>query len=355
MVHVTEIAAVRQLDAYYLQWKSLWSRTRGRTFFQTLDFYRSVCETSTDSSPCVLMVHGPSGPIGILPLLRTRAHSLWGNMVRLEYAAYDRGTLTGPVGPEPTVTLVAALRHIRDNRSDWDVVDLGGVNRQQIDCGRTQSAFELTGLAPIETTTYSHSVVDANHSWERFQNRHPLFLQSVCRAEKELGGDGAIQFERQQYAGAATGDGKPDWSSLVSCANLRSATTTSNRIESILGQQAIDIYRTAAQCGMLDVSRLSIEGQLVASCIGVRTDGRYMALQTSHVSADAAAVLLSRLIRDCCEGDDACCYLGEMSSLLKEGSQNVPCHRYVAFARRPARAKAKIFNLLESWTTGTAR
>ena len=74
-----------------------------------------------------------------------------GSVRVLTYPMDGWGTFYAPIGPQPTATLLAGLRHIAATPRDWDLVDLRWVDADGLDKGRTRQALRGAGLAGAAT------------------------------------------------------------------------------------------------------------------------------------------------------------------------------------------------------------
>ena len=108
MSHVEEINDIFQLEGYRLLWNALLPQTRNATFFQSFDWLKVYWEHfGVGQRLRVLVVCSEGRPIGILPLVVRREKSRVGPIRVLTYPLHDWGTFYGPIGPNPTATLIA--------------------------------------------------------------------------------------------------------------------------------------------------------------------------------------------------------------------------------------------------------
>ena len=118
MARVVEINSLERLRGYRAHWNLLLSDTREATFFQTFDWletylrHKEAKQRGDRLRLRVLLVSGSDGPIGILPLVVTTESMRIGCVRVLTYPLDGWGTFYAPIGPQPTATLLAGLRHI---------------------------------------------------------------------------------------------------------------------------------------------------------------------------------------------------------------------------------------------------
>src|SRR4030042_1363916 len=125
MVHVEEINDIYKLSSYRLVWNSLLPQPSGATFFQSLDWLEVYWKHYGEDQHLRVMVVCSNGrPIGILPLVvRTEATRV-GPVRVLTYPLHGWGTFYGPIGPNPTATLAAGPRHVRQTPRGSALLDL---------------------------------------------------------------------------------------------------------------------------------------------------------------------------------------------------------------------------------------
>ena len=120
MIHVEEIDDPEQLADRRLLWNALLPQTPGATFFQSLDWLEVYCRHFAAAERLrALVVSADDRPVGILPLVVQTERTRLGQVRTLTYPLHDWGTFYGPIGPNPTATLMAGLRHVRRTPRDW--------------------------------------------------------------------------------------------------------------------------------------------------------------------------------------------------------------------------------------------
>ncbi len=129
MTRVVEINDLESLAGYRLLWNMLLQQTPVASFFQSLDWLEAYWRHfGHDQRLRVLVVHAAGDPVGILPLVVRREPMRLGSVRVLTYPLHDWGSFYGPIGPNPTATLIAGLGHVRRTRADWDLLDLRWVD-----------------------------------------------------------------------------------------------------------------------------------------------------------------------------------------------------------------------------------
>ena len=155
-------------------WNLLLSDTREATFFQTFDWletylrHKEAKQRGDRLRLRVLLVSGSDGPIGILPLVVTTEAMRIGSVRVLTYPMDGWGTFYAPIGPQPTATLLAGLRHIAATPRDWDLVDLRWVDADGLDKGRTRQALRGAGLAAPQQPLMQAAQIELTNGWEAY-------------------------------------------------------------------------------------------------------------------------------------------------------------------------------------------
>ena len=146
MPSVEEINDIRDLAGYRLLWNSLLPQTGNATFFHSLDWLGVYWKHYGGNQKLrTLIVSAADRPIGIVPLVIRREQTRVGPVRTLTFPLHNWGTFYGPLGPNPTATLLAGLNHVRQTRRDWDLFDLRWVDKVGYDFGRTQRVMEFAG------------------------------------------------------------------------------------------------------------------------------------------------------------------------------------------------------------------
>lgn len=316
MAQVVEVNCIEELEHYYLIWNSLFRETRGATFFQSFDWLRAYWRHYGDRQKLkVLVVYSGGSPIGIVPLTVITERTRVGEVRTLTYPLHDWSSFYGPIGPNPTATLAAAMRYLRDSRRDWDLLDLRWTNRDDGDHGRTQQAMHNAGFQGVEGVWDETAVIETSCGWDGyFASRTSRFRNNVRRAEKRIAELGELTFERYRPRGEAVGDGDPRWDVYEECVALarRSWQGSSETGTTISHESVAEFFREthelAAKAGTLDLVLVRLNGKLVAFCYNYHRDGRVFGLRVG-IDPDVAAhgmgtVLYAWIIRDSCGRGD---------------------------------------------------
>ena len=113
MINVAEFHTAESIQELRLLWTEMWSKTRRASFFQSFDWFVSRQKHfQGDEMPHVLVVSMANEPIGIVPLVRQTTTNGIGRARRLTNGSDGWAAFGGPIGPNPTATLVAVATPI---------------------------------------------------------------------------------------------------------------------------------------------------------------------------------------------------------------------------------------------------
>ena len=129
MIQVREINQIEGLCELRPAWQALLDQTPGASFFHSLDWLECYWKHFAAGQQFRVLVATESRqPIGIMPLVVRTESTRVGLLRMLTYPLQDWATFFGPIGPNPSATLVAGLRHVRQTPRNWDVLDLRWVD-----------------------------------------------------------------------------------------------------------------------------------------------------------------------------------------------------------------------------------
>ena len=322
MCNVVEINRIDELAGYRLTWNALFPKTRNATFFQSFDWFDAYCRHFGASQRMrVLVVCAEGRPIGILPLVIRTERTRVGRVRVLTYPLDDWGTFYGPIGPNPTATLLAGLQHIRQTPRDWDLLDLRWIDDAGCDHGRTPQTMKYVGFQPQQEAWARASVIEINGTWDAYWRSRPKkWRHNVSRCQHRLEELGRIEYVRYRPEGSACGDGDPRWDLYDACVQLaerswQGSSTTGNTLSHpSVAAYLRDTHRLAAKNGCLDLNLLLVEGRPAAFSYNYFYQGKVFGLRMGYDPALAArgpgTVLLRLLLEDCCRRGDTLYDLG---------------------------------------------
>ncbi len=281
MIRVEEVNDRYELAGYRLIWNSLFSQTPGATFFHSLDWLQTYWEHyGQDQQLRVLFVSDNGRPIGILPLVVRAEASRVGRVRVLTYPLHDWGTYYGPIGPNPTATLLAGLRHIRQTPRTWDMLDLRWVDLDGTDRGRTERAMQMAGFSPQKQGWTQSPMIEIGDGWDAYwQSRPKRWRHNLERLERRLQKRGEVSYVRYRPEGAAVGDGDPRWALYDACEGVAqrswqgSSTTGTTLSHASVRPFLRQAHEVAARNGMLDLNLLMLGGKPIAYNYGYQYDG----------------------------------------------------------------------------------
>jgi len=283
MLNVEEINRIEQLENYRLHWNALLPQTRNATFFQSLDWLAVYWKHyGEDQHLRVLVVFDDDAkPLGILPLVVRREATKVGNLRVLTYPLDGWSSFFGPIGPNPTATLLAGMKHIRRTPRDYDIMDIRWVDISGCDHGRTQTAMRQAGFDPALQPWETTSVVDIDGDWDGYWNsRNTKWRAEIGRCERRMAEAGEVELVRYRPTGAINDDDDPRWDLYDACVNLASRSWQGSSTDGTTLSHACvccylrDTHLAAAKAGALDVNLLLISGQPVAFNYNYHYNGR---------------------------------------------------------------------------------
>ncbi len=345
MIHVEEINDIRRLAEVRLLWNALLPKTRGATFFHSLDWLETYWSHFGHSLRLrVLVVSQDGRPVGILPLVVITETSRVGRIRTLTYPLHCWGSFYGPIGPDPTATLAAGLRHIRRTPRDYDLIDLRWVDNDRCDHGRTEAAMVRSGLAPQKRIWDRCAMIDMDGTWDEYwSGLKKKWRHNIDRLGRRLAEHGEVTYVRYRPEGAACGDDDPRWDLYDTCVELAqrswqgSSTSGTTLSHEAVSDFLSDSHAAAARAGSLDLNLLLLAGRPIAFQYNYHYQGRVYALRKGYDPefgpVRPGLVLKRRMLQDSFDRGDLCHNMGVDALDTKRPWQTslVPSYRYTHF------------------------
>lgn len=310
MSRVQEINSIEELAGYRLLWNSLLAETREASFFQTLDWLEVYWQHyGADQDLRVLIVYAGGQPIGILPLVVRNESTRIGTVRVLTYPLSDWGSFYGPIGPNPTATLTAAMSYISDCERDWDVVELRWVNNDRCDFRRTEQAMRAAGIEGRKEQWRQAAMIDMEGTWDEYlASRSRKWRKDLRAKARKLAERGTVELVRYRPEGSANDDGDPRWDLYEMCEEIaerswqgssNSGTTITH--ESIRGFLR-DMHVRACHVGAVDMCVLLVDGKPVAFSYNYHYQGYVhglrMGFDPDYAKEGAGTVLMNLMFED---------------------------------------------------------
>ncbi len=307
MPGVHEVNDIHELAGYRLLWSSLLPQTQGATFFQSLDWLEVYWRHHGGGQRLrTLIVSSGDRPIGILPLVVRTERTRVGPVRVLTYPLHDWGTFYGPIGPNPTATLLVGLQHVRRTRRDWDLLDLRWVDAMGRDLGRTRRAMQAAGFRPRQQAWARAAVIEMTGSWDGYWKSRPKrWRHNVRRLQRRLADRGEVTYLRYRPEGDAYGDGDPRWELYDACVRAArrswqaSSTTGTTLSHRCVASYLRDTHAAAARTGALDLNLLTVDGKPVAFAYNYHYHGSVYGLRMGFdpgLAAFGPEAVLGRMI-----------------------------------------------------------
>ena len=353
MPEVVEINRLDDIDRYQLLWTSLLGETPNATFFHSLDWLRAHLSTAEDQSLRVYVVFSRGKAIGIVPFVRRRSDSFLGKVHSLGLPIHDWCAHIGPVGPNPTASLVAALKHVRkDPQRDWDTLDLS-ITDPPFDFERMATSLEVAGF-PVQTSQQASSgIIHLGDSWcDYLAQRPPGFATRLSRLHDRLPQLGSTRFVRYRPLGEAHGDSDPRWDIFHDCIELARqhwhGRTRSGAL--IVNQASVEflnrLHQVATHSGSSDLNILMVDNKPAAFFYNVHRQGQIQCVCWSadpqYTKFGIDRILLSHMSQDSFERGDAWIDIGrDGSGRWRPWTNKVAVtRRFVHYPRTVAKAQA---------------
>lgn len=349
MIAVSEYNDISRLDPLRRLWRSLWERTRERSFFQSLEWLEGYWRHfGSDATLRVLMVSVGGRPIGIVPLVVKTTTTPLGTVRVLTDPLEDWGTFFRPVGPHPAATLKAAFDHLRKSPRDWDVINLRHVDADGADNGRTRNALQSGGMT-VQT------------SIERTLPAITVEQYVMSGSERLLDQPGRLAFRRYRPSMRSFRNDRHGWAMLDDFTQLSSAAVDARSAFGVERHLVVhfdclrDVHEAALEAGVVDLSLIYRDGDPVAGVYGYQCDGLVelvQAVANEHALPETERVLMSRMLEDSVERGDRRLLFNAATSSLAEGWSTTPVrsHRYTHFAATGPKAQLLRMNCrLRSW------
>lgn len=317
MTTVREINDVRELEPYRRDWHELLQRTKGASFFLTLEWLELYWKYYGSGKRLrVLIIKEEDQLLGILPLVVQRDMTRVGPIRFLTYPLSAWGSFYGPIGVATQHILEAGLAHIRRTPKDWDVLELRYVDAEGVDGGATARALETLGLKAYRTSQGVASLIDMNCSWDDYlASRSKNWRKSFHYWERKLKQQGEIQFVRYRPRGEACGESDPRWDLYDACVAIseKSWQSTSPDGTTLCHPEVRDFLRevhaVAARLGAVDMNLLLLNGTPLSFGYNYCWDHRVIGLRIGYdpgasASSGGGSLLKAYIVRDGCERGD---------------------------------------------------
>ncbi len=272
MIEVREINQSKDLSEFRLSWQTLLAQTTGASFFHSLDWLECYWKHFAAGQHLrVLVVTESREPVGIVPFVVRTESTRVGRLRMLTYPLHDWATFFGPIGPNPSATLVAALRHVRQTPRDWDVLDLRWIDADSTDLGRTERAMAQTGFRPCRQKWDRSSLVELPETWQVYwQGREAKFRKNIDRLQQRVAEQGKMELIRYRPEPAYGCEVNPRWDLYDTCVELAQRSwqgeggDKTNLCHTEVSGFLRDAHAAAARLGAVDLNLLYFNNEPAA-------------------------------------------------------------------------------------------
>jgi len=287
MIEVREINQIDGLSEFQLPWQVLLAQTPGASFFYSLDWLECYWRHfAVGQRLRVLVVLESRQPVGIVPFVVQTESTRVGRLRILTYPLRDWATFFGSIGPNPSATLAAALRHVRQTPRDWDVLDLRWVDAEGTDLGRTERAMVQTGFRPCGQKWDRTSLVELPETWQLYwQGREAKFRKNIDRLQRYMAEQGKMDLIRYRPELASEGEVDPRWDLYDTCVEIAQRSwqgedgDKTNLCHAEVGEFLRDAHAAAARLGAVDLSLLYFNDEPAAFMYNYRWQGTVYGLR----------------------------------------------------------------------------
>ena len=299
MLLTFEIRDVEKLESYRLAWTALWRAGRRPWFSQSIDWVAAFVRLQSDRVALrTLFISDDEELLGIVPLVLTTESTRGGPLRTLRYPLFEGFGCCGPIGSQPTFVLLEAMQYLARHADEWDVLDLAGIDVEEVDHGRTKTALHVARIGAEIGPWQTRRVVSLRTPEDaaRLASRiDQLPVRSRC-----------FEYVRYRPEGAMHGDDEPRLELFDDCLGV--ARAGDDGAQSVLVGHALlrGIHETAARNGTLDVNLLYFDDEPAAfvygyacdDCVTVIDAGMDRRFAAEHVDdALATAMLKDSLAR----------------------------------------------------------
>ncbi len=316
MSQVIEINEITELQHYRMHWSLLLGQTKSASFFHSLEWLEAYWQHfGAEQELKVLVVLSGGRPIGFLPLTIRSEKTRVGSVRVLTYPLQDWGWFYGPIGPNPTATLTAAMHYLKSEPRDFDIIDLRWTNTEESDRGRTSRAMDAADLTATKGQWAETAIVDTEGDWEEYlATRSPKLRQNCRRLLRRFEKTEGARYERYRPAGASHGDADPRWDIYDQCEQLAAeswqgssanGTTLSDGSVRAFFRQT---HELAVRAGAVDINLVYVGEKLVAFGYNYVWDGCVsglrMGFDSNFSKLSPGVVLYAKMLQDSFERED---------------------------------------------------
>lgn len=306
IMRVVEVNSIDGLPGLRLAWRSLLSETPGASFHQSCEWMEAIFRHQQPTSRLrVLLVTGGGETVGILPLVQTERSTPLASLRVVGYPNDRWSPFQGPIGPHPTATLMAGLRHLSNSEQDWDVLELRDVDRASANYARTRTSLEVAEMSFQETDLSPRLLIDLQKQPNDFiASRRLAQCEPNASNEHRRSSRDRLTFERHRPRGTMYDDANPRWDLFERCLEL----PRDNRQPHDVTKKFLrDIHVAACRSGAADMNVLRHGNEILACCYNVHIAGVLIGVfggsilgSQSPYCADRTAMqpLVSKMLQD---------------------------------------------------------
>jgi hypothetical protein len=271
--------------------------------------------------------------IGVVPLVVKPVPTKMGTMRVLTYPLDGWGAFFSQIGQNPAATMVTAMRHIRNSKRDWDLIDLRYIDQDGLDRKRTANAFKSVGFQGSQSVWRQLPLVKTQDTdWTSYlSSRSVDTQQQIFSAEQTTSKTGHVAFYRSQLEDPLAPGWNPRWDlwtefeqmefSFGNQSTIAGGSFSSSRKLAFLR----DLHGPAVRAGLARIDALFINHALVACAYGLQhahgTD--YLAIgRQQNASPEVITALITRMIQQSILDDEPSLNLSLLSPQFANSWKN---------------------------------
>ncbi|MFN0195990.1 MAG: GNAT family N-acetyltransferase [Planctomycetaceae bacterium] len=360
MIGVVELQTTESLEKYRITWDDLWRQTLPQSFCSSYAWFSSFARhflAEGDLRVLVVSVNGKT--IGILPLVNRQVETGVGTLRMLTLPRCRWGCIDGPIGPNPTATMLLAMRYLQQTQGEWDLLDLREIQKSGGNHQRLTNSFRTADMACCERPWDDLPVVKMDGQWRDYWiSRSSRLKKTAAKSREAFSAKGLIELIRQRKPTPQVHRPNPRLSVLIEGNDNRFATRSHSasavdlwtEFESVanLPERDLaflrDVHPQASALGMEDLSILRAGKTPIAAAYGWHVGGHVTTVwigQRPDLDDSVKSLLIESLLYDSFErGDRELAFRDhEHAELVGWANSNAPNFRYTHFSSNSPRAQ----------------
>ncbi len=360
MIGVVELRTIKSLENYRITWDDLWRQSLPNSFCSSYAWFSAFARHFLAEGELRVLVVSVNGKtIGILPLVNRHVETGVGTLRMLTLPRCRWGCIDRPIGPNPTATMMLAMRYLQQTQGDWDLLDLREIQKSGGGHHRLTNSLRNAEMSYNERPWDDIPVVNMDGQWRDYWiNRSSRLKKTTANARNAYSRKGLIELKRQRKPAlhaqrqnhrlAHVSDESGNriatenhathavdlWTEFESIANLPERDLAFLR----------DVHPQASALGMEDLAILRVGKTPIAAAYGWNAGGHVTNVwigQRNDLDDSVKTLLIETLLYDCFErGDRQLTFRDhDHPELTGWATSHEPNFRYTHFSTNSPRAQ----------------